>query len=124
MRETVYKLVSNWSIGEIWDVALIPSGTSCESFLVEASSGKYILRGFSSQHQAEQESAVSRMLLGTEIGAMVLPTQEDAYYVSYDGRFYNLQNFLPGVQPDFSKERQLVASAEATARMHKAFSLY
>ncbi len=122
MREIAYNLIPMWSLGNIRDLTPTNSGTSCDSFIVEAESGKYILRGLTSQRQAEQESAVSQILLETGIGARLIPTHQGTYYVPYGDRYYNLQTFLPGLKPDFIDEQQVIAAGKATAKLHSALA--
>ncbi len=115
-----YALINNWDIGTILDFSPVLQGTSCRTYTVQTSQGKYILRGFDSHQQAEQESKVFRVLQGTKIGAELVYTKCGNAYLSANGKYYNLQTFLHGKKANLADEHQVRAAAQSVSKLHKA----
>ncbi len=104
------------------DITPVSHGNSCQTFFVQSETGDYILRGFSSQRQAEQEAAISQCLAKTGVASELILSLTGNYFISFQSMFYNLQKQLPGIEPSFNTQQQIISAAKSVATMHNAFS--
>ncbi len=119
MKVKGFEIIRNWDIGKILSVSPVVQGASCKTYTIHSSMGKYILRGFDSHQQAEQEAEVFRALRGTKIGAELIQTKNKESYVFDNEKFYNLQTFIYGKKPNLKDEAQVCAAAKTVSKLHE-----
>ncbi len=118
--DRISEVMRNWLDEDILEIVPIEIGSSCKTFQVTCSCGKYILRGQPSAQVCIHEAAVSNALCNLGISPRMIPAGAGEFCVAFDGLFFNLQDFLNGSRPDLSQDNQIKAAAMAAGKLHKA----
>lgn len=100
MNNYIDNVISNYYIENISKIEAINKGNTSNAIYILSDNGEWILRKLKDKNQGISEYTISNILINDSICPEIITTKSNVGYSYYQGKYYNLQQYI---KPDTMK---------------------